>query len=107
MDRPALAGNLRRLRGERRLSGTDLAQRAGISRATLIQLEAGSGNPTLETLYGLANALDATLADLIAEPPATVPPRVVRAGTGAHVVGEAVEAWLLETISGRASSTEI
>ncbi|MDN5726301.1 MAG: helix-turn-helix domain-containing protein, partial [Propionibacteriales bacterium] len=38
------------------MSTAELARRAGLARATLTQLEAGSGNPTLETLYGLANA---------------------------------------------------
>lgn len=85
----------------------ELARRAGLARATLTQLEAGSGNPTLETLYGLANALDTTLAALIVEPPPVAPPRVVHPGEGTHVKGQAVEAWLLETITARGAITEI
>ncbi len=71
--RPVLADNLRRLRRERGVTSVDLARRAALSRATLAQLESGAGNPTLETLYGLANALDASLADLIADAPAAAP----------------------------------
>jgi transcriptional regulator with XRE-family HTH domain len=106
-ERGTLAGNLRRLRAERGVAAAELARRAGTSRATLSQLEAGEGNPTLDTLYALATALDASLADLIAPPPAAEPPRVVRAGEGARVRGDAVEAWLLDTVSGRQGSTEV
>lgn len=102
-----LAINLRRLRQQRGLSTVDLARHAAISRATLTQLEARGGNPTLDTLYGLANALDVSLADLITETAAAQPPRVTRAGEGIRVVGDAVEAWLLETVTSRSSSTEI
>ncbi|MDN5727536.1 MAG: hypothetical protein L0G99_16650, partial [Propionibacteriales bacterium] len=56
---------------------------------------------------GLANALDTTLAALIAEPPPIDPPNIVRSGEGNHVKGQAVEAWLLETITGRGAITEI
>jgi len=102
-----LAVNLRRLRRSRGLAAVELARRAGLARATLTQLEAGGGNPTLETLYALANALDAPLAELIAEPEAASLPRVVRRGEGVRVAGVAVEAWLLATVGGRGGGTEI
>lgn len=102
-----LGANLRRLRRQNDLSVVELARRAEMSRATLTQIEAGGGNPTLDTLYALATALDAGLADLITEPDAVVPPRVVPRGEGTRVAGEAVEAWLLHTTAGRATSTEI
>ncbi len=102
-----LATNLRRLRQQRGLSTVELARRATISRATLTQLEAGDGNPTLETLYGLANALEATLADLITPPAGGDPPRVTRAGEGTRVAGDSVEAWLLDTVTSRSPSAEI
>jgi transcriptional regulator with XRE-family HTH domain len=91
-----LAVNLRRLRRARGLTVVELARAAGTARATLTQLESGGGNPTLETLYALANALGVPLAGLIAEPPQVPPPRVVRRGAGVHVLGTAVEAWLLD-----------
>jgi transcriptional regulator with XRE-family HTH domain len=102
-----LAANLRRLRRRQGLSTVELARRAGTSRATLTQLEAGGGNPTLDTLYALATALEAPLAELIAGPPVAAPPRIVRAGDGTRVVGDAVEAWLLDTAFGRVASHEI
>lgn len=106
-DQSPLAANLRRLRRSRGLPAVELARRAGLARATLTQLEAGGGNPTLETLYALANALDAPLAELIAEPKAVALPRVVRRGEGVRVVGASVEAWLLATVSGHGGGTEI
>ncbi|MEU6132268.1 XRE family transcriptional regulator [Saccharopolyspora sp. NPDC047091] len=105
--RKPLAENLRRVRRQNGLSVVELARRADMSRATLTQLEAGGGNPTLDTLYALATALDTGLAELITEPDALVPPRVVPHGEGTRVVGESVEAWLLHTTADRGSSTEI
>ena len=90
----AVAANLRRLRAERGLSSVALAQRSGVARATLAQLEAGRGNPTLETLYALANTLGVSLADIIA-PPAAPAVEVVRAGEGPRVAGAAVRARLV------------
>jgi transcriptional regulator with XRE-family HTH domain len=62
-----VAANLARLRGAAGVSTAELARRSGVARATLTALEAGQGNPTLETLYALANALGVPLSDLIAE----------------------------------------
>lgn len=102
-----LASNLRRLRRARGWSLVELARRAGTARATLTQLESGGGNPTLETLYALANALGAPLADLIATPPAAAATRVVRRASGTAVTGAAVQAWLLATLRGDRDTTEI
>jgi transcriptional regulator with XRE-family HTH domain len=84
------------------LSVAELARRSGVARATLMQLEGGAGNPTLETLYALADALGATMGDLIAAP-AAGPTRVVRAGEGPYAGGEAVRGHLLDrvTLTGR------
>jgi DNA-binding XRE family transcriptional regulator/quercetin dioxygenase-like cupin family protein len=90
-----LAGNLRRLRGAAGLSAVELARRAGLGRATLAQLEAGGGNPTLETLYALANELRVPLAELIAEPDGGAEPRVLRRGEGPASSGAVVDATLL------------
>jgi transcriptional regulator with XRE-family HTH domain len=53
-----LARNLSAARTAMGLSQDHLADAAGISRATVIQLEAGTGDPRLSTLTGLAMALD-------------------------------------------------
>jgi transcriptional regulator with XRE-family HTH domain len=95
-----VAANLRRLRAERGMSTVALARESAIARATLAQLEAGRGNPTLETLYALANALGVALADVIAPPPAEV--EVVRAGEGPRVTGAVVRGRLVSRLVGRA-----
>lgn len=90
----AIAANVRRLRAARGLSAAGLARASGVARATLAELEAGRGNPTVETLYGLASVFGVPLADLLveAEAPAV---QVVRAGEGPHVSGPVLQARLL------------
>jgi transcriptional regulator with XRE-family HTH domain len=97
-----VASNLRRLRAERGVSTVTLARRSGVARATLAQLEAGDGNPTLQTLYGLANALEVGLSEVIA-PPAAEDVDVVRAGEGPRVAGTAVRGRLVARLRPRAS----
>lgn len=95
-----IAHNLRALRARRGMSVVTLASRSGVGRATLTKLEAGQGNPTIDTLYALANALDAALGDLIGAPAGPEPAvEVVRAGAGARVEG-AVAARLLDRVYG-------
>jgi transcriptional regulator with XRE-family HTH domain len=96
----AVAANLRRLRAARGLSMVELARRSGVARATLAQLEAGRGNPTLETLYALANSLGAGLGDVIA-PPTAPDVEVVRASAGPRVSGRAVRARLVTQLTAR------
>jgi transcriptional regulator with XRE-family HTH domain len=89
-----IAANVRRLRAARGLSAAGLARASGVARATLAELEAGRGNPTVETLYGLASVLGVTLADLLVEAEAPSV-HVVRAGEGPRVEGPVLEARLL------------
>jgi transcriptional regulator with XRE-family HTH domain len=72
-----IAKSLRERRERAGLSLTELARRAGIAKSTLSQLEAATGNPSVETLWALAVALDVPFSQLV-EPPAA-PVRVVRA----------------------------
>ena len=97
-----LGRRLRALRSAAAIPVAELARRSGVARATLTQLEAGSGNPTLETLYALADALGVPLSDLIAPSPGA-PTRVVRAGEGTPVHGSVVDGRLLDRVTlGRA-----
>jgi len=90
---PIMVGsmNLRALRGD--ISVLELARRSGVARNTITALERGDGNPTLDTLYALADALGVPLAALLERAPASV---VVRAGEGVHVEGTALDAHLLD-----------
>ena len=101
----SLAANVRRLRQARSLSVVELARSAGIGRATLTQLEAGAGNPTLETLYARATVRGGPRADLIADAGAPSVARGVGAGAGEAVSGAAVHARLLHR--GRSSHSTL
>jgi transcriptional regulator with XRE-family HTH domain len=79
----AIAASLRRERRRTGLSLSEVARRAGLSKSTLSQLEAGVGNPSLETLWALCIALDAPFSRLV-DPPAPRP-QLIRAGDGPAV----------------------
>jgi XRE family transcriptional regulator, regulator of sulfur utilization len=77
--RPALAEGVadvgrrvRDLRERRNMSLSELARRAAVGKATLSGLEAGTRNPTLDTLQAVATALDLPLTALVSPPPATL-----------------------------------
>ena len=103
----AIAGNVRRLRAARGLSAAGLARASGVARATLAELEAGRGNPTVDTLYALASVLGVPLADLLValKPPAAV--QVVRAGEGPRVSGPVVQARLLRQAAVEQARVEV
>ena len=61
----AIARNARELRGERQWSLDQLAQRAGISKGMLVQIEQARTNPSIGTLCRLADAFGVTLAQLV------------------------------------------
>jgi transcriptional regulator with XRE-family HTH domain len=60
-----LAMRLRRLREDKGLSQTALAEKAGISRGYLARLEAAQQDPTLAVIEKLAKALKVSLVDLV------------------------------------------
>jgi transcriptional regulator with XRE-family HTH domain len=94
-----IATNLRALRTARDLSIVTLAKHSGVARATLTKLEAGQGNPTIDTLYALADSLGVALGDLIGEPASVPGVLVLRAGEGTTVHG-AITANLLDRVHG-------
>lgn len=90
----------RRIRGLRRLRGlslSELAQRASVGKATLSGLEAGTRNPTIETLYAITAQLDVPLAAVLADP--AVRPEEIH--------GTAVSVTLLETFLDHAITSEL
>jgi transcriptional regulator with XRE-family HTH domain len=88
--------HLAALRGA--MSVLELSRRSGVARNTIAALERGEGNPTIDTLYSLADALGVPLSDLLVERAAPAAVRVVPAGAGLHVEGAALDADLLERI---------
>lgn len=81
-----IATALRRERDRAGFSLTELARRAGIAKSTVSQLEAGTGNPSVETLWALATTLQVPFSRLV-DPP-VAPVRVVRAGEGPAIPSE-------------------
>jgi transcriptional regulator with XRE-family HTH domain len=57
--------NVSRLRRSRGLSINDLARRSGVAKGIISRLEGGSGNPTMETIQALADALGVLFTDLV------------------------------------------
>jgi len=78
-----IAASLRRERRRTGLSLTEVARRAGIAKSTLSQLESGTGNPSVETLWAIAVALGVPFSRVV--DPQPQPVRVIRAGTGPAV----------------------
>ncbi|MFF9208807.1 MULTISPECIES: helix-turn-helix domain-containing protein [unclassified Streptomyces] len=60
---------LRALRTMRGLSLSELARRSGVGKGTLSELESGTRNPTLETLYALTTALNQPLSAVLSDDP--------------------------------------
>ena len=93
--RTRIARTLRREREAAGLSVSELARRAGISKATVSQLESGSGNPSVETLWALGVALGVQFAVLVDQQAST--PTLIRADdlAGVPAAAAAYNATLL------------
>lgn len=83
--RTVVGERLRAARSGQGLSVGALAARAGIGKGSLSEIENGARNPTLSTLYALANALGLPLARLLDDRP------------GAEVASPGITARLLES----------
>jgi transcriptional regulator with XRE-family HTH domain len=73
-----VARTLRSHREARGLSITQTAARAGLSKTILATIETGAGNPSLETLWRIARALDVTLGTLLGDDDDPLRTRVIR-----------------------------
>jgi transcriptional regulator with XRE-family HTH domain len=62
--RKILAYNVVIYRAKKRLSQVELAKRSGVSRPTISRIEAGEGEPGIDVLERLADALGVKIADL-------------------------------------------
>lgn len=97
---------IQRLRRERGLSLSELAHRAGVGKATLSGLEAGTRtNPTVETLYSITGQLGVPLAAVLPEPVAADHAETGDAATTFH--GAAVSGTLLEAFTDAGITTEL
>lgn len=60
-----IGNNVRKKRHEHHWSLDELAESSGVSKATLSQIESGRVNPTVATLWKIANSLETELSVLI------------------------------------------
>lgn len=75
-----LATSVRRERERAGITLTELARRADVAKSTLSQLESGVGNPSVETVWALSNALGVPFSRLVDPTPVRV--EVIRFGEG-------------------------
>ncbi|MGW8379465.1 XRE family transcriptional regulator [Streptomyces sp. ODS28] len=95
--RGTLAGNLRAARHRRGISLSELSRKSNIGKATLSQLESGTGNPTIETVFSLSRALELPISDLLEQ---SVPDgvTVVRGDEAEVLSGEGVDLRPLQRV---------
>ena len=60
--------NLRTIRNEKRLTQAQLAQKAGVDQGFISKIEKGEGNPSLENIRQIANALGVEIAEMFTLP---------------------------------------
>lgn len=60
-----LATNVRRRREQKALTQQELAERSGVPRPTIANLESGTANPTLSVLLRVADTLAASVEELV------------------------------------------
>ncbi len=75
-----VAGRLKRVRTQRRLTLAEVAAATGISKSTMSRLETGQRKPTLELLLSLSQVYRVPLDDLVAAPEQGDPRLHLKAG---------------------------
>jgi transcriptional regulator with XRE-family HTH domain len=104
MDLESLTAHVARVVRERRyVTGATLGQvaaEAGLSKTILSRIENGHGNPSLETLFRIARALDLPLSSLLTEVQAPRA-RVIQARSGPQLHADSgMTAWLVQAQAG-------
>jgi transcriptional regulator with XRE-family HTH domain len=92
---PRIAHALKRERERAGIGAAELARRSGVSKATVSQLESGTGNPSVETLWAIATALDVPFSVFVED--TTAAPQLIRAADspGIRAADAPYEALLL------------
>lgn len=63
----AVANNLKAIREQKKLSLDGLAKVTGVSKSMLAQIEKGEANPTITTVWKIANGLKISFTELVAK----------------------------------------
>jgi transcriptional regulator with XRE-family HTH domain len=92
-----VAGNIRGLRRLAGLTLSELASAAKLGKSTLAQLESGRGNPSVETLWAIAAALEVPFARLVEEERPAL--RVTRAADAPAVSADDTSGWVGRLLS--------
>lgn len=74
MELSELGASIRALRTEQELTLEALAEKSGVSRAMLSDIERGAKSPTVRVLAGIASALECPISKLLGEKPPGPPP---------------------------------
>src|SRR5699024_12096085 len=72
-----VAGNIRAIREQKKLTLDAAAQQTGVSRSMLAQIEKGDVNPTISVLWKIANGYRVSFTSLMEESPGA--PLLIRA----------------------------
>lgn len=101
-----IARSIRAHRQARGLTVASLASKAGLSKTSLATIESGLGNPSVETLWRVASALDVSLGAILdhEEPP---PTRIIRASDEVQIKSEGGMVARLVLGEGRNHRTEV
>ncbi|MCK5895603.1 MAG: helix-turn-helix domain-containing protein [Cocleimonas sp.] len=83
-----VAKRLEILRKKRELTMSGLAERSGVSKGTLSVLEDGSGNPTISTLWNIADALEVPFSELISITPQNTKPQLNSDGISVQLIDQ-------------------
>src|ERR1700750_2588044 len=101
---------LKRIRTQRGMTLTGVAEATGSSKSTMSRLETGQRRPTLELLLSLSHAYRVALDDLVAAPPEGDPrlrlrPRRVKGRPGIRLTRQTggVQAWKIIIPTGNAT----
>ena len=85
--------NVAHKRSEANLTQTQLAQRCGLARGSIANIESGNQRPTLHTLWSLADALKVDMCSLL-------PSRDEFLMSGASTEKIRIEGWLKKATAG-------
>jgi transcriptional regulator with XRE-family HTH domain len=101
-----IARSIRAHRQARGLTVAALAAKAGLSKSSLTTIEAGLGNPSVETLWRIATAMDVARGAILdqEEPP---PTRIIRAEDSVPIVSASGMTARLILGEGRNHRTEV
>ena len=92
-----VAANIRALRRDAGLTLAELATEAGLGKSTLAQLESGRANPSVETLWAIAAALQVPFARIVEEVGPSL--RVVRAREVPQMRSDEAPGWMGRLLS--------